>query len=133
MTTQEQLLLLRLCFAPRLNHLIRTLHPEVVREGCRAFDKALMVALERTTGCPLLEHSVTMAQLPIRMGGLGLFSQEVLSPFAFGASFALSRQVLLDRNLGSLLSSLPPEGVAIIAAKKIPKFLEAICYMVPEF
>ena len=35
---QHRLLLLRLCFAPQLAHLVRTTHPDAAVAGCRQFD-----------------------------------------------------------------------------------------------
>lgn len=97
LTKQEQLILLRLCFAPRLNHLIRTLPPDVVLEGCQRFDAVLMGAIGKIVGHEMTPRAMALAQLPIRMGGLGVFSQATLSPFAYGASFVLSQRVLRSR------------------------------------
>ena len=97
LSTQERLLVLRLCYFPRLVHLIRTMHPDVVRPGCEAFDAEISRSIGDLAGVHLDRISVLISQLPPRMGGLGLLSQAQLSPIAFGAAFVLAQGTLADR------------------------------------
>ena len=97
LSMQEGLLVLRLCYFPRLVHLIRTMHPEIVGPGCAAFDAEIGRALGRFVGSPLDAISSQISQLPPRMGGLGLLSQAALSPIAFGSAFVLAQGTLADR------------------------------------
>jgi hypothetical protein len=39
---QIQILLMRFCFYPCINHLLRTLHPEVSREGAQQYDEIVL-------------------------------------------------------------------------------------------
>jgi hypothetical protein len=99
LSAQSKLLVLRLCDSPRLVHLIRTMHPDIVRDGCGGFDRAVANAVKDIAGVLTLDDaSTSIIRLPTRMGGLGMFSQQDISSRAFGSSFALSQRVLRDRD-----------------------------------
>jgi hypothetical protein len=109
---QHQLLLLRKCFYPQLNHLLRSLPPAVSGPGASRFDKALTSALEDMLGVPCLGDTQSgIMRLPAAMGGLGLVSQARARFGAAGSSLILSNNVLRAR--GSALSDtlLHSEGL----------------------
>ena len=98
LSTQSQLLILRLCFAPRLIHLVRTMHPRVIQAACAQFDQLMEHEVQRLAGQTLDRVAKSVIHLPIRMGGLGIFHQEEIAPNAIGASFLLSHHVLTERH-----------------------------------
>jgi hypothetical protein len=91
---QVRLLLLRYCYFPCIVHFLRTLHPDVSFTGSAQYDHVTRDALADWVGCALPADSVTIAQLPSRFGGLGLFSQCNLRRIAFGSSYVLAQGVL---------------------------------------
>ena len=110
LSLQCRLVLLRLCYFPTLNHLVRSLHPSITAPGTQAFDAVVSNAIASwlqpppapgsvpAPPAPLGPLSSAILQLPTRLGGLGLFSQHFLRPYAAGASFVLSQGVLRNRN-----------------------------------
>ena len=108
LTIQQKLILLRLCFVPTLNHLLRTLPPRVGVEGVEHFDRIVFGTVmswvndrSLTTG-ETLATTKAIVSLPHRYGGLGFANQTALKPICVGASFVLSQGVL--RDLGMSLS-----------------------------
>ena len=89
---QMQLSLLRLCFFPQLNHLLRTLTPGVSHAGAKAFDGEVTEILQSLLGSDVGHTDQQVAHLPVRMGGLGLTCQEELRFAACGASYLTSRR-----------------------------------------
>ena len=93
-------LILYYCAIPRLNHILRTLPPHLVRTLAVAHDVSIV-----TTFCKLfgianswdwdahlhgIQHGtwVLQAQLPLRLGGMGLRNSERTSTAAYWASWA---------------------------------------------
>jgi hypothetical protein len=93
--------LLRSCFAPTLTYLIRTLPPAVGTEGARLFDETVFDAImdiadDKSLHVPTARK---ITQLPKRVGGLGLASQEALKPIAAASSFIQSYGILHEKGL----------------------------------
>eukprot|EP00300_Choanocystis_sp_HF-7_P020145 c20521_g1_i2.p1 GENE.c20521_g1_i2~~c20521_g1_i2.p1 ORF type:complete len:288 (+),score=18.31 c20521_g1_i2:532-1395(+) len=99
LTLQERLLLLRYCFFPTFNHFLRSMHPDVTAGGSRAFDNVITDVVQEWFGS-LPEHGSGLIRLPVRLGGLGLVSQEQIREVCYGASFVLSQGVLRERGMG---------------------------------
>ena len=97
----DRLTLLRLCWFPSLNHLLRTLRPNVGIEGIIAYDSIICNAvyswINDPIGIPATPRFREILGLPLRLGGLGLFSQTSLKPFASTSSFVASRDFLATR------------------------------------
>ena len=86
---QAAALLLRMCGASKINHLLRTTPPQVVRSAAAEFDDALLAAYEEVAKLdPLTADQRYQCQLPIRLGGRGLRSQHSLAPAAWLGSWA---------------------------------------------
>ena len=101
LTLQMRLLILRLCFFPVLVHLLRTQHPDIGDVDTARFDETVWTALETWVADRYVcDEAQAISQLPQRMGGLGLFSQNKLHAVGFGTGFALSQGVLLKRGMG---------------------------------
>ena len=112
---QHRLLLLRQCFFPILGHLLRVLPPETTLMGARAFDDAVAESLQEWFG-RLNHHSLKLASLPTRMGGLGLLCQEKVAPLAAAASYALSHHVLSKRLSKYHLGVAMPKALGMVEA-----------------
>ena len=97
---QEYLLLLRLSFNPRFQHLLRTVPPAILRLAAVAHDNRINNRLSRLlptintmplatapTAWPL---ALKRARLPLRLGGLGIPAATLHSQAAFVASIGLS-------------------------------------------
>ena len=94
---QHRLLLLRFCFFPCFSHFLRTISPNVTLLPARAYDDTVWRCLTSWFG-DLPDHSKSIAQLPTRFAGLGLFSQERIAGVAYGASFIQSYDILKRRD-----------------------------------
>ena len=77
--------ILRVCAAPRMNFLIRTHAPEVTGEACAWFDSELSTTLRHLVGVALDPRAEEIAQLPARLGGLGLRRTAETAPLAFAS------------------------------------------------
>ena len=101
--------ILRSSFAHKLEYWLAMLHPSQVKKAAREVDKIFHSVLEKVTGshlpqqpgaltcpcCPTVEglnldipglpttFQQLTASLPLKLGGLGLRSQEILSPYAY--------------------------------------------------
>ena len=101
LTLQERLLLLRLCFFPTLNHIIRSSHPNLTEKGARKFDNIVEATIARWAAVEdqgLPAESTEVLHLPVRFGGLGMFRQRSIREIAFASSYVLSQAVLRKRN-----------------------------------
>jgi hypothetical protein len=90
-----------MCFSVCIAHFMRTLHPKIAAGCAKQFDEDMLRDLAHLiTGreSELSERAVTVAHLPVRLGGIGLFSQEALAPYAAVASLVLSMGVLQERS-----------------------------------
>ncbi len=102
LTNQTAWLLLSFCAAPRANHILRTLPPSLARIYGEAHDEAVRSTLGEIMG--LSNHLIDdpqfrqRAQLPLRLGGLGLKSSTRTAPCAYWASWADSLTVMRERN-----------------------------------
>jgi hypothetical protein len=84
--------------------LIRTLNPSSIHDECEQFDQQVIKCLEKIVYDSVVESesqlnqtAIMIAQLPIRLGGLGLFSQLTLAPYASACSLIMSSKVLNDK------------------------------------
>ncbi|EPY33012.1 SLACS reverse transcriptase [Angomonas deanei] len=77
------MMLLRACAVPRMNFLLRTHPKEDTEKAANWFDQRIASTLQHLVGHQLDERAMAIAQLPIRGGGLGIRSQEVLSKYAY--------------------------------------------------
>ena len=82
---QEAYLILRYCMAPRMNHLARTVHPRLLQPHAERFDDEVMDSLTTLGALPpsLPDLFRRLFQLPIRLGGLGLRSAQLVSLYAY--------------------------------------------------
>ena len=97
LSAQHALLLLRLSFQQRLRHLTRTLPPTPeVLELFNNWDDELLQSLYRLRGkrTDVQPRDKEIAQLPMKMGGLGFLSHRDSAPHAKAASEELSDFVL---------------------------------------
>ena len=89
--------LLRLCAHPRLNHLIRNLPPDQMKQRAARHDAQIMSALARILGeGDLCDRMTSQAQLPLSLGGSGLRSQALVSGAAYSGSWAACARALAD-------------------------------------
>ncbi|GJY27321.1 hypothetical protein Tco_0402047 [Tanacetum coccineum] len=91
---QSELLLLRSCMGiAKLFFGLRTCQPVHMEKAALFFDKGLRGSIENIVVCggPFFgDLQWSLASLPIRFGGLGLYSAKVVSSYAFVASRAQS-------------------------------------------
>ena len=96
---QVAALLLRLCGAGKLTHLLRSNPPTRTTGAARAYDEALLTAYAKLAALdPLTESQQEQCQLPLRSGGRGLRSQERLAPAAWVGSWAQCLSEVLARS-----------------------------------
>ena len=93
---QQRLLLLRYCFFPVFSHFLRTMPPSVTLGPAYDFDKAVQETLTSWFG-KMSAPFIDVAQLPVRLGGLGLFSQVALRAPAYASSYIESQHTLRVR------------------------------------
>ncbi len=91
-------LLLRLCGAGKVTHLLRTTPPNLVQEAAKHYDDALLRAYEELALLdPLTAAQALQCRLPLHLGGRGLRSQEQLAPAAWVGSWAQCLAEVLAR------------------------------------
>ena len=84
---QAALLLLRKCNGVcRVAHVLKVLAIESVERFQGQVDLAMMDAVQNIAGFPITENQRLQAVLPVRFGGLGIYSAEALSPVARSVS-----------------------------------------------
>lgn len=115
-----ELLLLRSCLgACKINHLLRTVPPELIVDQIATFDQGLRSTLANILRCPIGDTNWKQATLPFRLGGLGIRDTLPSATAAFISSISRSK-LLADRifpevgnpPLGGILSvSFPAEDV----------------------
>ena len=93
--TQARTLLLRYCANPRAGFWLRMVPPELVRRVAGTFDDAIAECL-RVTACARgardearWRRALKQAQMPVRLGGLGLTSAARQADAAWCGSWAL--------------------------------------------
>ena len=69
---REALALLKVCGVPKINHLMRTHSPTLTKEMCDKFDALVNDCLHTIRGEPWSDPDRDLADLPQRMGGLGV-------------------------------------------------------------
>ena len=99
---QSAWLLLLMCAAPRANHLLRNVPPQLAQsyaEGHDGLQLQTLAALVRREGFGGQHNQRTrhLAQLPLRLGGLGLRSASRTSEAAYWAAWADALPVLRNR------------------------------------
>ena len=96
---QSAWLLLSYCAASRTNYYLRALPPSDSRFFANLNDENLRACLGRLVGIDLHADSsaAAVAQLPLRLGGLGLRNAERVSPAAFWASWADTLEMIRNR------------------------------------
>ena len=95
---QVAALLLRLCGCGKVTHLLRTAPPPTTRPAARVYDAALLKCYEELAELdPLTTEQALQCQLPLRLGGRGLRSQEQLASAAWVASWAQCLAEVLQR------------------------------------
>lgn len=104
------MLLLRMSGVPRLQYLLRTVHPSLIDDTAGAFDSKVMAAAWAKLGIGQSEldgakAAGIQATLPVSDGGLGLRSQRAAAPAAWLSSIASCADVLAD-HFGSPPSQL---------------------------
>jgi hypothetical protein len=112
---QAAWLLLTYCAAPRAQHLLRTVPPTLSATAAAAHDEAVWETLARLlqepapTALPL--SSRTLAFLPARLGGLGLYAAARLAP---AGPHGLTRCQSSDNACRLLQSGLPPSSLPLL-------------------
>ncbi len=104
---QSAQILNRFCGLPRFNYLARCTLPSRAGQIFTAFDERIRQVLCAKMHLPQLHsnsHPAQQAQLPLRLGGLGLRSFAQLQPIAWFSSVALTAPIL---NQSPLLPACP--------------------------
>ena len=106
-------LLLLFCGAPRCTYMLRTLPPADTAAFATRHDAAVLSCLEMLlaggeAGAPLPATSARRAQLPLRMGGLGLGSAVQERHAAYWASWADTLRALGHHHPGTLADLVRP-------------------------
>ena len=86
---------------PRANHTMRTMPPSQSSVCCRAHDEGVWETAKRQLGhvpAEDEEEAGSISTLPMRMGGLGLGSEERCAPAAFWASWADALPMIAERD-----------------------------------
>ena len=99
---QHKLCLARLCFYPTINHLLRSLRPDVGVEGVRRFDQIIRSTVLRWIGDRDLEPDPLVGDtmgLPLKLGGLGFLLQSDLKPICAGTRIIVAQASLRERGL----------------------------------
>ena len=102
----EAFILLKWCWFPSMNYLLRTLPPLVGVEGVQLFDQTIASAYSALirNDSSVWQDSSTILNLPLRLHGAGLFNQSQLKPFASAASYIQARGYLRSLGLNTSLS-----------------------------
>ena len=105
-------LLLRSCANPKINHLFRTVAPELVEDAAVKFDGMVVSAFEAIVGCKLGSVQPQQLFLSVKNGGFGFQRCEEVVPCAFVGSWASTVCNLPDRD--NLLRQYfpPPVGTS---------------------
>ena len=105
---QEALLLLRLCFAPQLMHLLRTMDLSDLEEELEELDILFQDQLDLLRFAAPTHSADDKAKrvysLPLSVGGCGILSYREIRPFARRASQQASRVVLRNMGVNRLLA-----------------------------
>ena len=101
LTLAESFVVLRMCWFPTLNYLLRTLHPEVGLQGTNEFDDIIWNTFNHFIqhDNSVWEQARDVISLPLRLHGAGLFNQSSLKPIAAACSYVQARGFLRSVNL----------------------------------
>ena len=104
---QQAFSLLRLCFAPQLMHLLRTMDLSDLDDELKELDEMLWGQLDllrcASPTLPADEKAKRVYSLPTSMGGCGILSYQEIRPFARRASQRASHEVLRHMGANTLL------------------------------
>ena len=115
--------LLRLCGLPGFNYVSRTALPQDAAEAAALFDQRVLEAFtqlvhQRDDPAALSESTRRLAQLPLRLGGLGLTSQADIGPLAWYGGLAQASYVLRGTARQRVEGNpLLAEGIRLVAAR----------------
>ena len=137
---QEALLLLRLCFAPQLMHLLRTMDLSDLEEELEELDMLFRDQLDflrfAAPTHPADEKVKRVYSLPLSVGGCGVLNYCEIRPYARRASQRASRLVLRNMGVYHLLAddenaAVEPISQALLVKKHfmdraIPAFLQTL-------
>ena len=123
--TQLSALLLRMCGAGKLIHLLRSTPPPSVLPAAELYDRAVLDCYRVVADLDALSPQETsQCQLPLRCGGRGLRSQARLAPAAWLASWGQSlSEVLMRTNCEELLDL---ESCSLPVTQHIREAFEAL-------
>jgi hypothetical protein len=133
MTTQESMLLLRVCGIPRMNYLARTCRPSALVNTKQHFDDAVKkTALKKLDlkALPAAQKQAALDQLalPIKHGGAGLTKMSTIQPAAYISSLAQAHefQSRSPDNSHSIGSNMSIQLVQELDNHTIPHLKETI-------
>ena len=87
LSLHDRICILRSCFFPNLNYLLRTLPPNVGTFAVKLYDDLVFETICQYANDPHLSSFARLiSSLPKRLGGLGLFNQVDLREIAVGTS-----------------------------------------------
>ena len=123
--THMALLVLRMCLLPLVSHHLRTTPPHVVAAAAAHFDSWILEQLGAIMGTPGFgATATTVAQLPLREGGLGLLPQQEISQLAYDAAVVsaileLARCAAARETLLQYAGSRAPTEGALVDAMRL--------------
>ena len=96
---QSAMLLLRYCGVPTITHLLRSVTPRNVADAAKQHDGDIQSTFQAIVGLSASVQQKNQISLPISLGGFGLASASLVSPFAFLGSWASTLAFLPERLL----------------------------------
>ena len=121
--------LLRCCLSlPKVNHLLRTAHPDFISDFANYFDSLIFATFVSIAGPFPVTSAASQTFLPIKLGGFGLRSAQLLSVPAFIGSFVSGSSTLLS--FGPLFS---PSTLDSTIAPLLATFCASISSTAPDF
>ena len=106
---QTQLVLLRKCVMPRLNHTMRNVDYRGVHEGYDTIRKCIISKIANLSNAPIRDRDIPLLFLPTTKGGMGLLDPVATSKHAFDASQSKSSWYIANLMRGVTTDSpLPP-------------------------
>eukprot|EP00966_Prymnesium_polylepis_P042294 982511-Prymnesium_polylepis.3 len=121
---QIQLSINRFCANTRLDYFLRTMPPSVTMAAARLHDKLvldLFRAIVSTAAATKAEVAAAeeQARLPVRMGGLGLTSMELIRGAAWVGGWALVWRPLQQLHDPFKAVDIAAEGTPVVAVKEL--------------
>lgn len=100
---QQGFLLLRMCYAPQLRHLLRSMDLRDMDPELRELDCVLFDTMDFLRGAPADMQRTEVVEriysLPITMGGCGILSYKETSQVAYAASTSMALAMLAERRI----------------------------------